>query len=124
MNNLAFLLSAKDGQHVEALQEIERAKKAFGPLPTLLDTEAQVCIAKGNPGRAEGLLNEVLALEPSATRYFHLAQAYQAAAKRLDAVVAWRQAQRLNLKPADLHPLERAGYQTMTREFAAEVRTN
>ncbi|MFL5343022.1 MAG: tetratricopeptide repeat protein [Gemmataceae bacterium] len=117
LNNLAFLLAAHQREYASALLEVERAKRAFGPLPTLLDTEAQIYLAKNEPGRAEELLNEVVAQEPSGPRYYHLAQAYLTANKRIEALAAWRQAIKLNLKPADLHPLERPGHQRLLKEF-------
>jgi tetratricopeptide (TPR) repeat protein len=119
MNNLAYLLSAREGKYAEALTYLERAKKAIGPLPTLLDTEATVRLAQGDAAAAVALLNDVLAQEPSATSYFHLAQAHLAANQRLDARLAWAKAAQLKLKPTDLHPLERSAYKEIERALAA-----
>jgi tetratricopeptide (TPR) repeat protein len=117
-NNLAFLLSTSQGKHEEALAEIARAKTAFGPLPTLLDTEAQIVLAKGDPARAAAILNEVITDDPTGPHYYHLAQAHQAAGRNVDALVAWRQAQKRGLRPTDLHPLERAGYRSLEAELS------
>jgi tetratricopeptide (TPR) repeat protein len=119
MNNLAYLLSAKEGKHAEALGYLERAKKTIGPLPTLLDTEATIRLAQGDAPAAVALLNDVLAQEPSATSYFHLAQAHLAANQRLDARLAWAKAAELKLKPTDLHPLERGAYKEIEAVLAA-----
>jgi predicted Zn-dependent protease len=116
-NNLAFLLSASQGKYSEALAEIAKAKSAFGPLPTLLDTEAQIYLASGDPARATTILNEIIVETPNASYYYHLAQADLAAGRQIDARIAWRQAQKRGLKPTDLHPLERASY----RKAAAEL---
>ncbi|MFL5341985.1 MAG: tetratricopeptide repeat protein [Gemmataceae bacterium] len=119
LNNLAFLLSASAGKHDDALAELERAKKAVGPLPTLLDTEAQICLRKGNATRAISLLSEqVLVLKPRASYYFHLAQAYHAEKKKPESRIAWNRAQKLKLTPADLHPLERDDYRVLAAYFA------
>jgi len=119
-NNLAFLLSASEGKHEEALAELAQAKNSFGPVPTLLDTEAQVHIAQGKPGKARALLNEVITRSPTGPSYFHLAQASLAERDRDDARAAWRQAKKLNLKPGDLHPLERDNYRKLEGELGRE----
>jgi tetratricopeptide (TPR) repeat protein len=111
LNNLAFLLSLTDGKHDEALKLLERAKAVVGPAPTILDTEAIVSMAKGEPQKAVELMTEVVAQAPSGVGYFHLAQAYLKAGKRIDALSAWKQAKSRNFKISDLHPLERNGYQ-------------
>jgi tetratricopeptide (TPR) repeat protein len=116
-NNLAFLLSASQGKYADALKEIAQAKTMFGPLPTLLDTEALIYLASGDPVRAAAILNEVIVETPSASYYYHLAQAHEAAGRHVDALVAWRQAQKRGLKPTDLHPLERAAYRKAEAEF-------
>jgi tetratricopeptide (TPR) repeat protein len=118
-NNLAFLLAAHGGEYDKALAELERAKKMVGAIPMLLDTEAQIYLAKKDPAKAVERLKEAIALEPSGANYFHLAQAYHASNKELDARVAWGQAQKRKLKPADLHSLERPAYQKLAAEFAA-----
>jgi predicted Zn-dependent protease len=113
-NNLAFLLSASAGKHEEALAELSQAKSKFGPLATLLDTEAQIHIAIGDPLKAVALLNDVVSQDSAEPLYYyHLAQAYHAAHRRLDALAAWRQARKLNLTPANLHRLERDAYRTL-----------
>jgi tetratricopeptide (TPR) repeat protein len=110
MNNLAFLLSVRDGKTDEALQMLERAKKLIGPNPDLLDTEAIVRLKRGEVDAARKLLEEVLAAAPSASAYFHLAQVESKAAQKLDARLAWRRAEELKLQRLTLHPLEREAH--------------
>ncbi len=119
-NNLAFLLSASQGKHDDALLEVERAKTAIGPLPTLLDTEAQIYIAKGLPSKAIGLLSDAIAQGPKASYYYHLAMAYFADNRQLEAKEAWRQADKLTLSVTDLHPLEREGFQKFKDAITAK----
>ena len=107
LNNLAFLISAKEGKHDEALLLIERAKKARGPLPELLDTEALVRLDKKEFEAACRLLEVVVAEAPSGAAYYHLARAELAGGRKLEARRAWQQAEELGVKLADLHPLER-----------------
>jgi tetratricopeptide (TPR) repeat protein len=119
-NNLAYLVSAHEKRYDEALQELDRAEKAFGRQATLLDTEAQVYLAKKEPGKAIALLEQALDERQKGSYYFHLAQAYSMDNKPLDARVAWNKAHKdYHLKAADLHALERPEYQRLASQFAS-----
>ncbi|WP_162670629.1 tetratricopeptide repeat protein [Gemmata massiliana] len=107
LNNLAFLVSAKDGDHRRALDLIERAKKARGPIMDILDTEALIRIEKGDFEPAQKLLDVVAAEAPSGTAFYHLARVELALGHKVEAKSAWQRAQDLGIKLADLHPLER-----------------
>jgi tetratricopeptide (TPR) repeat protein len=106
LNNLAYLLALR-GSADEALTLIERALAVEGPVATLLDTRALVHLARGKPELAIKDLEEASVTGQSATRYFHLAQAHQAARNHAAAVSALRKARDLGLSPARVHPLER-----------------
>ena len=111
MNNLAYLLSAREGRHDDALRLLERAKAVAGPNPSLMDTEALVRLNRGEAEAARKLLEAVAAEAPSGPAYFHLARAELAAGRELEARAAWLRAGELALRPADLHPLERPAYE-------------
>src|SRR5262249_19066808 len=68
-NNKAYLLSAINKQHDEALKDLHEAEYAFGRRPTLLDTQAQVFIAKEDPKAAIPLLEEVIEQDPRGSYY-------------------------------------------------------
>lgn len=110
MNNLAFLISSKEGKHDEALQLLARARQITGPVPVLLDTEALVLLNKKDLNGARQLLETVVAEAPSGSAFFHLAQVELAAGRKLEARRAWQQAEELKVKAADLHPLERTAF--------------
>jgi len=117
-NNLAYLLLAHENQQDEALKVLERAENAFGRLPTLLDTEAQVYIAKNDPANAVKRLQEAIDERPKGSYYFHLAQAYLLDHKLREASDAWKTAhQTYHLDAADLHRLERAAYLKLADEL-------
>ncbi len=118
-NNLAYLVSAFQKKHDEALGILKRAKEAIGPLPTLLDTEGQIRIAKGDFAKAISLLQDVNAMEPSGTHYFHLAQAYFHSGKEFEAKAAWNRAIKLDLQQSDLHPLEQGQFKSLENRFGA-----
>jgi len=107
INNLAFMLSLKDGKHEEAFKLLRAAIALVGPLPNLLDTEATVLIAAGRPVDAIEKLKEVVVDEPSASSYMRLAQANLLANRRTEALMALAEAKKYNLRITDFHPLER-----------------
>ncbi len=106
LNNLAWLLSQRGGNGAEALPLIERAIKAFGPTPDLLDTRALVHLSLKQGERARADLETSLADTPSAARYFHLARVHQLAGNAEAATAALEKARSLGLKRGQLHPVE------------------
>ena len=115
LNNLAFLASAQEKNHDEALRLIKRAQGAGGTLPELLDTEALILLEKKDFEAARRLLETVTVEAPSGTAYYHLAQVELAAGNRkLEAKRAWQQAEDFGIKLADLHPLERAEFERVS----------
>ncbi|CAN5155844.1 hypothetical protein BH11PLA2_BH11PLA2_42250 [soil metagenome] len=117
LNNLAFLLSLKDGKHNEALTRIRQAKELAGPMPTLLDTEALILITAGKPAEAIVLLEEAVVDEPMAGFYVHLAQAYFATGRSNEAILALRQAKKQNLRIGEFHPLERNAVRSLIAQL-------
>lgn len=120
MNNLAYLLSAHENQHDEALGLIEQAKQLVGPNPTFLDTEAMIRLNKGGKQEVETALKNIKVVveeAPSGVAYFHLAQVELAAKHDLEARLAWRRAGELGLRVSDLHPLERPAYTRIASQF-------
>ncbi len=118
MNNLAYLLSARENQHDAALELIAQAKNVIGPTnPTLLGTEALIWLNKSEPQKALELIKIVVAEAPSGSAYFHLAQVEHALKHDLEAKYAWRRAGELGLRVGDLHPLERSSYEMIAALF-------
>ncbi|MBX9580356.1 MAG: tetratricopeptide repeat protein [Gemmataceae bacterium] len=117
LNNLAYLRSVNDKQHEEALKLVGRARRWAGSHPDVVDTEAMILLQMGKPEEAVARLKGVAAEAPSASAYFHLAQAELAAGRRPEAVSAWRQAVQLGLSEAELHPLERPEFARLTGLF-------
>src|SRR5262249_672372 len=58
-------------------------------------------------------LEEAVALQPTAPRCFHLAQAYHASKNASAATAAWRKAKSLGLAANVLHPLERPAFERL-----------
>jgi tetratricopeptide (TPR) repeat protein len=116
LNNLAWLLAARDGKSkaAEALDLINQAIKAVGPSAELLDTRAFIYLKMDNAEEAvKDLKDAVKEQNPSAVMYFHLAQAQQML-KDPEAADSFRRAKAkdFNLK---VHPLEQQAYDQLSK---------
>jgi tetratricopeptide (TPR) repeat protein len=119
LNNLAFLLVWQKGKAKEALALIDRAIEIRGPRPTYLDTRALVALALGKTEQAVKDLQQVVAEDPSASSYFHLARALEMQKRRAEARAALAKAKDSKLAEADLHPLERPGYRLLVAALSS-----
>jgi tetratricopeptide (TPR) repeat protein len=115
-NNLAWFLTAYRGDHTSALQWIEQAIQAVGPLPTLLDTKGVALLEAGRTSEAVAVLeSSVDVSNPPAVRLLHLAEAYLRAGRTDDAkrLLNRAEAQRLTgLSPRDRETLLRLKVQS------------
>lgn len=122
LNNLAWLLTVKDKGRQEALEHILKAISLAGPLGSLQDTLGVVYLHLGDYKQAISNLEKALADSPSASRWYHLAQAHHAAKERAAAERALRKAeemlalQKKELKDL-LHPLELEQYDRLVAEL-------
>jgi cellulose synthase operon protein C len=118
LNNLAYLVAVRQGDTAGALPLIDEAIKIAGPVDELLDTRASVYLKKLQPELAVKDLQQALAQAPTATRYFHLAQAQQMIKDRDAAATALRKALDMGLQPAQVHPLEREAFKQLVAELS------
>jgi tetratricopeptide (TPR) repeat protein len=86
LNNLAWLIALKDGSGRAALGLINQAIERAGPEPELLDTRAVIYLTTGQSDRALADLDEAIAASPTASKYFHRAQAHLRAGHRVEAL--------------------------------------
>jgi tetratricopeptide (TPR) repeat protein len=117
LNNLAWLLALKSGGAAEGMDLINRAIDANGPAPALLDTRANVNLARNQAEAAVRDLEEANLESPGAPRLFQLARAHLKANDRPAAVKAYTEAKRLGFDPQQLHPLQR----DLARSLASEL---
>ena len=112
LNNLAWLLAFQGGKPAESVELVTRAIEIAGPTGGLRDTKGMALLKAGDAAEAVGVLSKAVEQLPTATLYFHLAEAQKAAAgdQPSDADRSWRKAVELGLKETDLHPLERADF--------------
>lgn len=116
MNNLGYLLAVKGGRAADGLAWVRKARDAAGPQPGILDTEAVIHTATGEPQKAIELLIEATRETPDPVAFFHLFEAYRAADDPAAAIAAMRQAKRWKIRLIDVPPLER-------ERLAAALRT-
>lgn len=107
LNNLAWLMTLQGDKGADPLKFINRAIQLRGPVPELLDTRAIVYMSNGDSPRAIKDLEDVVAIDPAPSRYFHLARAYLAAGDQEAARRSLTKARDEGLKESDIHPLER-----------------
>jgi tetratricopeptide (TPR) repeat protein len=111
LNNLAWLMALKGDKGGEPLDLINKAIELRGPIPEFLDTRAIVYLANGESKRAIEDLENAVAIAPSATKYFHLAQAYLEASDKAAAKENLEKARAKGLAKGTLHPLELSVYE-------------
>jgi regulator of sirC expression with transglutaminase-like and TPR domain len=118
LNNLAWLLALREPHTGEALDLIGRAIELVGPEAGLLDTRAMVYLKTGRSELAIRDLEAVLGATPTASAYFHLAQAQHLARNRAAAAVALRKARDMGLVAERIDPLERPAYERLQAALA------
>jgi predicted Zn-dependent protease len=118
-NNLAFHL-AKPDSAAEARKLIDTAIDQLGPLPDLLDTRGLVRLAQGDHAGGAADLREAI-LDPSATKYLHLASAELAAGNTEAARAALASARAAKLTAARLTREDAARLETLERELGADA---
>ncbi|WP_165073795.1 tetratricopeptide repeat protein [Paludisphaera rhizosphaerae] len=110
LNNLAWLMTLKGEKGAAPLDLINRAINIRGPAPEFLDTRAVVYLTNGEARKAIEDLENAVAMDPTASRYFHLARAYMEAGDLEAARKSLVKAHDRGLSEADVHPLERAAF--------------
>ena len=112
----------KGGNWNVALDLINNAIKNKGPIPDYLDTRAVVYLSAGEGQRAIDDLKAAINAQPTAPKYFHLAQAYLAVNDKAKAKKSLEVAKTKGL-PNGLHRLEMAKYQKVLDELESLVTT-
>ena len=130
-NNLAWLLALKDGQVKDALVDINRAIELAGLLPDYLDTRGVIYLGLKETGLAINDLETAVKADRSASKLFHLAQAYLQGDKKERAKQCLKEAKDKGLDddkkrfgPGGLHPLERSAYQDLDTRIGIAWRAN
>ena len=115
MNNLAHLLSLKDGKNGEALELIRKAIDLAGPLPEMLDTRAGIQLRLGRPELAVADLHQAIGQAATAPYFIHLAQAQLKTQNRQAAAESYKKAISLGFRSDQLHSWDREEYRKLVR---------
>jgi tetratricopeptide (TPR) repeat protein len=115
LNNVAWLLALHEKKRDEALEFVGKAIAVRGPDANLIDTQGVVRLATGDPQQAVTDLTHAIASGARPELYFHLAQAYHKQGNLAEAMRAMRKARELELSKKDLHKLEWADYDALTK---------
>lgn len=118
-NNLAWLIALREDKGKEALDLINNAIRARGPLPEYLDTRGMVYLAAGEGQRAIADLEAAFRAAPTPSKYFHLAQAYLLLKDKDKARKALVAGKTRGL-PGGLHRLEVASYNKVASELGVQ----
>jgi cellulose synthase operon protein C len=118
-NNLAWLMTLKDGKAAAALEYVNQAIRLQGPNADFLDTRGIVYLAVGDKQRAIADLENAVAGDParSPVKLFHLAQAYLEVHDREKAKRTFTEAKTKGLVPDTLHRLEEPVYRRVVSEL-------
>ena len=119
-NNLAWLITLKDGKRKgkAALEYINQAIELSGPRADFFDTRGVVYLNTGDLHLAISDLEKAVALDPSAPKYFHLAQAYHEFKDKQKAKENLEKAKNKGLTLGNLHALEQPAYDKLINEYA------
>jgi tetratricopeptide (TPR) repeat protein len=116
LNNLAFLLALEGsaaGTDLDAMKLVQEAVQIMGPNSDILDTRAVVFISRDKYKEAISDLNFSVTDGPTASKYFHKAQAHMGANENSAAVDAWKKAEELGLNRDAINRMEHDLYEQL-----------
>jgi tetratricopeptide (TPR) repeat protein len=115
LNNLSFLVSLQRSaaSNLDPLKLANEAAEILGPNSDILDTRAVAYSAKGQYSQAIQDLRDAVTDNPTAAKYFHLAEAHLGAGEKRSAVEAWTKAEELDLNRESLNRMEHDKYEKL-----------
>lgn len=120
LNNLTYLLAlgaAEEQSPNEAVKLIDEAVTLLGPISDILDTRAVVYLGRGDYQRALDDMEYAVTDSPTASKYFHKAQAHMGLNQRSEAVRAWVKAEDLGLTAENVGRLEEEEYKQLATKI-------
>jgi cellulose synthase operon protein C len=122
LNNLSYLvaLAGSDGAgDIDPLALVEEAASILGPTADILDTQAVVLMAQRRYKEAIRDLELSVTDNPTASKYFHKAQAHLGARENNAALEAWDRAVELGLTREEMNRLEHERYDEIEQQIKA-----
>lgn len=121
LNNLAFILAlkSKTPQDLElALNSVNEAIELIGPISDILDTRALVYLKQEQYPLALEDMKQAVRMNPTASKYYHLAAAQLGAGDAAGAAAAWKQAQDQGIGPDAVSKLEQQDLEGFKKKIA------
>jgi len=117
LNNLAVTLVILGRDLPQAERLARQALEMAGPRPDVLDTVAQVLLARGRAQEALKLVQEAIEDTPQPVLYIRQAQILHQMQQHAAARKSLQQAEKLDLRLETLAPSDRSIYRTLRREL-------
>lgn len=120
LNNLAYLL-ALNGKTPEDLElSVNSASEAIaliGPISDVLDTRAMALLKQGKFAPAAEDMKLAVKMNPTASKYYHLATALLGAGDEAGALAAWKRAKEAGIGPEAVSTSEHAELDAFTKKM-------
>ena len=121
LNNLAFLLAARENKGEQALNMVQQAIKLVGPMSELMDTRGMAHALLGDYDRAIADYQYAIEGGANAVKYMHLAWALYKKKNLTAAKQAFQQSLDLKLSVDDLPPFEQDEFRELKKVLDLEV---
>ena len=120
LNNLAFLLAARSQSPTDlelALNSANEAVELIGPLSDVLDTRALVHLKQQQFAPAVEDMKLAIKVNPTASKYYHLAAALLGTGDNEGAAAAWNKSQAMGEGDSVISKLEKADYEAFSKKM-------
>ena len=120
LNNVAYLLAlnGKTPEDLElAVNSANEAIELIGPISDVLDTRAVALLKQGNFAAAAADMKVAVKMNPTASKYYHLASALLGAGDNAGALAAWKQAKAREISAESVSPLELSDLEAFTKKI-------
>jgi cellulose synthase operon protein C len=122
MNNLAYIMGLSGTKLDEALKHVNRAMEIAGPRPDMLDTRGTIYLAMNQTDQALADLKKATADSTEASRFLHLAQAYDRAGNSSAAAEAMKKTQQMGLSATVLPLPEQEAYRQLQKKYLSSAK--
>jgi tetratricopeptide (TPR) repeat protein len=120
LNNVAFLLAAQSEDPADlefALQCVNESIELIGPLADIVDTRALIYLAQRQYDQAAEDMRMASKVNPTASKYYHLAAALLGAGDEPGALAAWEKAKAKKIGPDAVSKAELEALEKFTRQI-------
>jgi tetratricopeptide (TPR) repeat protein len=100
-----------------ALNSVNQAIELIGPISDILDTRALVYLKQQQYPLAVEDMKQAIRMNPTASKYYHLAAAQLGAGDAAGAAAAWKQAQAEGIGPDTVSKLEQQDLEGFTKKI-------